>query len=230
MIIENPANLHSETVTTDDPPEAEPSQHVQNNIGGQLAFYIRGPFLASLFAFLTSEIIYLDPASSILPTPFYITDVQNDTKDIKVVPQTSSNSQLPRMFTADETGTITLENTSTMTDTKVAADVGQRNLLLDMGDGSTKDIVLTSQVQDLVSTDDMVSLQVNPTDLGMVMNQLTIKLDEANTVTSNIKMDDTNTSDKMTSITNKQVISDTSTNVNNPATSFNSSSLRDPLR
>ena len=143
----------------------------------------------------------IDSAASILPQQqFYITDVQNNTKGIKDVQQ--NNSQLPRIFTADASGTITLEST-----TKDV--VPQDNILLD------KDIVLTSQVQDLVTADDMVSLQVNTTDLGLVMNQLTIKLDETNNVT-------TSDSEKM-STNNKPVISNTSTR-------FDSSTLRDPLR
>ena len=151
----------------------------------------------------------IDSAASILPQQqFYITDVQNNSKGIKDVPQ--NNSQLPRMFTADASGTITLEST-----TKVAADVPQDNILLD------KDIVLTSQVQDLVTADDMVSLQVNTTDLGLVMNQLTIKLDETNNVT-------TSDSEKMSN-TNKPVISTTNTSINT-STRFDSSTLRDPLR
>ena len=153
----------------------------------------------------------IDSAASILPQQqFYITDVQNNSKGIKDVPQNSSNSQLPRMFTADASGTITLEST-----TKVAADVPQDNILLD------KDIVLTSQVQDLVTADDMVSLQVNTTDLGLVMNQLTIKLDETNNVT-------TSDTEKI-STNNKPVISTTSTSINT-STRFDSSTLRDPLR
>ena len=150
----------------------------------------------------------IDSAASILPQQqFYITDVQNNSKGIKDVPQ--NNSQFPRMFTADASGTITLESTA-----KVAEDVPQDNILLD------KDIVLTSQVQDLVTADDMVSLQVNTTDLGLVMNQLTIKLDETNNVTT--------TETEKISTNNKPVIS-TSTSINT-STRFDSSTLRDPLR
>ena len=153
----------------------------------------------------------IDSAASILPQQqFYITDVQNNSKGIKDVPQ--NNSQLPRMFTADASGTITLETTTNVVEPK--ENVSQDNILLD------KDIVLTSQVQDLVTADDMVSLQVNTTDLGLVMNQLTIKLDETNNVT-------TSDTEKM-STNNKPVIS-TSTSINT-STRFDSSTLRDPLR